>query len=193
MMIISRLPHDGSRKAKLAPPAFLGIAFLIALGAILGGCGGDRASVPLEKPKATPSYIPGLSLDQSRAVEQYGYPDHFFLSFDPGGSDRIERWTYFSQGKALDFVNGRLSGEDVVEDESSRYPPCGLHPQDFTATMTPEEAAVMLGEPLYSQEKKDSLMPENSVLVFEKAVLLYKSGQLIGVDTQVRPPRIPAP
>jgi hypothetical protein len=57
--------------------------------------------------------------------------------------------------------------------------------------MTPAEAADILGEPLYTQETGDSLTQKNTIVVFDKAVLLYRDGQLIGVDTQVRPPNIP--
>jgi hypothetical protein len=169
------------------------LALLLIVATALSGCGEKTIPVDAEDSEASTSYIPGLSIDQSEAVEQYDYPDHFFLSIDPIRSDRIERWTYYSQGKALNFDNGRLLGEELIGDESAEFPPSGLHPQDFNALLTLEEASRLLGEPLYTQDVRDSLMPENEVVVFEKAVLLYKSGQLIGVDTQVSPPQITIP
>lgn len=176
----------------LRPAAVLVVSFVFALS--LTGCGGKGpAPVQAEVEVAPDLDIPGLSADQGRAVAEFGYPDHFFITIDPVGSDRIERWVYFSLGKALDFDNGRLSGEEPQEDESALYPPTDLRPQDFTATMTPAEASQLLGEPLYSHQVRDSLLPENTILVFEKAVLLYRDEQLIGVDTQVRPPKLSPP
>lgn len=160
----------------------------------LAGCGGSELPAQVvEAEKPPPGIIPGLSSDQSRAVEEHGYPDHFFISVDPYGSDRVERWTYFGLGKALDFDNGRLFGEETAEDQSDRYPPTDLRPQDFGSMTTPAEATAMLGEPLFTYETKDSLMPENTIMVFEKAVLLFRGDKLIGVDTQVKPPSLPMP
>ena len=158
------------------------------------GCGDRGATtetVAVENPP--PGDIPGLSADQSRAVAEYGYPDHFFISIDPYGSARVERWTYFRLGKALDFDNGRLFGEEPVEDQSDKYPPTDLHPQDFGTLATPAEATAMLGDPLFTHEAGDSLMPENTIMVYEKAVLLFRDDKLIGVDTQVKPPALPVP
>jgi len=157
----------------------------------LTGCGEETPPpLPVEEEQPAVEFISGLSAEQSRAVDELGYPDHFFISFDPASSDRVERWTYFSQGKALDFDNGRLFGEEPIEDESAAYPPTDLRPQDFNAMMTPGEAVQLLGEPLYTQEVQDSLMPENTIVVYDKAVLLYRGEQLIGVDTQVSPPKL---
>jgi hypothetical protein len=188
--LLTRSYRKGVKIAWLIPFA---LAMLLISATVLSGCGDNAVPLSLDQEEAPSSYIPGLTLDQSKAVEQYGYPDHFFLSIDPVLSDRIERWSYFSEGKALNFDNGRLFGEEPIEDESAKYPPCGLHPQDFTVSLTPVEASQILGKPLYTQDVKDSLMPENTVLVFAKAILLYKSGQLIGVDTQVIPPQLPLP
>lgn len=168
-----------------------------ALAAILTfHCGCGEKAVPLvperEQPQE-PSPISELSADQSRVVQEYGYPDHFFISIDPYSRDRVERWIYFSRGKAVDFDNGRFWGEEEVEDKSAEYPPTSLRPQDFDSLLTPEGATQLLGEPLFTHEAKDSLLPENTIVVYEKAVLLYRKGQLIGVDTQVHPPQLPAP
>ncbi|WP_287152559.1 hypothetical protein [Candidatus Solincola tengchongensis] len=103
----------------------------------------------------------------------------------------MERWTYFSLGKALDFDNGRLFGEETVEDRSSEYPPTTLKPQDFSLHLTPEEASALLGPPIFTHEARDGLLPENTIVVYEKAVLLFRDGRLIGMDTQVRPPSLP--
>ncbi len=170
------------------------LAGMLMLSVFHAGCGGsDLPAQVVEKVPPPPGPIPGLSSDQSKAVEEYGYPDHFFISIDPYGSDRVERWTYFGLGKALDFDNGRLFGEEEVEDQSERYPPTDLHPQDFGSLDTPAEATAMLGEPLFTHETKDSLMPENTIMVFVKAVLLFRDNKLIGVDTQVKPPTLPVP
>ena len=160
----------------------------------LPGCGNGEPP-PLPEEESAPGVIPisGLSPDQSRKVAELGYPDHFFISIDPLGTVRMERWIYFAPGKAFDFDAGRLLGEEAVEDQSADYPPTDLHPQDFSALMTPEEASRLLGEPLYTHEVRDSLMPENTIVVYPKAVLLFREGQLIGVDTQVKPPQIPMP
>ena len=169
-------------------------AAALLLPAALGGCGeqdlpplsdgGDEEAVEL---------IAGLSADQSRTVDDHGYPDHFFISIDPDSTDRVERWLYFSQGKAVDFDNGRLFGEEAIADESAEYPPTDLRPQDFDTLLTPEEAVSILGEPLYTQVIEDSLMPENTIVVYDKAILLYREGKLIGVDTKVSPPELSAP
>ncbi len=177
-----------------------GLAFLFAvsltasalLSLSFSGCGGgEPPPQPVKEAKPPAEYVPGLSADQGEAIGEYGYPDHFFITIDPASSDRVESWVYFSRGKSLDFDDGRLFGEEPVEDESSTYPPTDLRPQDFTGAMTPEEADGLLGEPLYSHEVRDSLMPENTIVVYGKAVLLFRNGRLIGVDTKVRPPQLP--
>lgn len=166
-------------------------AVLFLLAVLIPGCGKKEAvTTQPEEVSETPS-ISGLSLDQSRVVSEYGYPDHFFISIDPVTNERVERWTYFSRGKALDFDNGRLFSEQPVEDKSAEYPPTTLHPQDFNPYLTPEEASSLLGEPLFTHQAGDGLFPENTFVVYEKAVLLYREGRLIGMDTQVHPPNLP--
>lgn len=184
------LEHGGLRvKAVLVLCALA--AALLALVLLACGCGGREVPL-LPEEEDTTGYEPvaGLSADQSRAVAEYGYPDHFFISIDPITSDRVERWTYYKHGKALDFDNGRLFGEEPVEDKSAEYPPTDLRPQDFGPLLTAEEANAMLGEPLFTHEVQESLMPENVFVVYEKAVLLFRKGRLIGVDTQVHPPNL---
>ena len=149
--------------------------------------------MPSEEEEVSYSLINGLSADQSAAIEELGYPDHFFIIIDPLSSDRIETWTYFSEGKALDFDNGRLLTEEEIEDKSATYPPTDLRPQDFDALLTPMEAEQLLGQPKYTREVKDSIMPENTIFVFDAAVLIYQGEQFVSVDTQVKPPEIPAP
>ncbi|MDY6796108.1 MAG: hypothetical protein SWK76_12665 [Actinomycetota bacterium] len=167
------------------------LLFIILIGT---GCGQQVQTRTAAETEQEPVFFEAsLSTDQNQVVEDIGYPDHFFISIDPYGTDRMERWIYFSDGKALDFDNGRLDGEEEVADESAEYPPTDLRPQDFSTLMTSEEANQLLGEPLYTHEVEDSLMPENSIIIYEKAVLLYRDGQLIGVDTQVHPPHLPAP
>lgn len=170
------------------------LAMAFILPALHAGCGkAETPAPPVEAPKPPTGDIHGLSADQSRAVAEYGYPDHFFISVDPYSSDRVERWIYFRLGQALDFDNGRLFGKEPVDDQSSQYPPTQLHPQDFNNTMTTAEATSLLGEPLFTHENSDSLLPENTILVYETAVLLFRGEKLMGVDTQVRPPDLPAP
>jgi hypothetical protein len=167
------------------------VALTLLLSPLLSGCGeGEPQDLPSGEEESVVNPISGLSVDQSGTVEDLGYPDHFFISIDPATSDRIERWTYFSDGKAIDFDNGRFFGEENIDDQSSDYPPTDLHPQDFDTLMTPGEAEQLLGQPIYTYEVQDSLMPENTIIVYEKAVLLYRNGQLLGVDTQVHPPQL---
>lgn len=157
------------------------------------GCGEETPPVMSTQADAgNEEYIEGLSADQSEILEELGYPDHFFISIDPYSSDRIEKWIYYSKGKAFDFDNGRVFGEEEVEDKSAEYPPTDLRPQDFQGLMTSEDVERLLGEPLYTHQGEDSLMPENTFVVYDKAVLLYRDGQLIGVDTEVRPPALPS-
>ncbi len=170
-------------------------ALIIALFLFLSfwGCGEAEPPALPQEPEEAVDRIEGLSADQSRTVAELGYPDHFFISIDPATSDRVERWSYFTCGKAIDFNNGRIFGEEPTPDQSSQYPPTDLRPQDFDALMTPGEASQLLGEPLYTQEVRDSLMPENTIVVYEKVILLYREGQLIGVETQVSPPQLSPP
>lgn len=134
--------------------------------------------------------IPGLSVEQARMVNRYGYPDHFFISLDPATGDRMERWTYFSLGKAYDFYNGRLDGEESVEDESRSYPPTSLRPQDFSTSTTAQELEATLGKPLLRHELKNSLQAPNLMLVYPHAVFLFRDGKLMGMDTKVNPPSL---
>ncbi len=185
--------RDGKRSASGVMLA-AALAAALLLPAALSGCG-EQDLPPLSsvEDEEAVELIAGLSAAQSRTVEESGYPDHFFISIDPDSNDRVERWMYFSQGQAVDFDNGRLFGEEEIEDESAEYPPTDLRPQDFDTLLTPQEAAQMLGEPLYTQEIEDSLMPENTIIVYDKAILLYRDGKLIGVDTKVSPPELNAP
>ena len=186
--------HKNWKRASVALGLAAGLVALTTLTVLISGCGEEAPpSMPVEENETSSLSISGLSLDQSKTVEELGYPDHFFISIDPLNSDRVERWIYFSKIKALDFDNGRLFGEEAIEDESAQYPPTDLRPQDFNPLMTPAEASEMLGGPIYTHQVEDSLMPENTIVVFDKAVLLYRDGQLIGADTQVRPPNIPTP
>ncbi|MBC7246369.1 MAG: hypothetical protein H5T73_01140 [Actinobacteria bacterium] len=189
-----RSTHRHKAKGGSCLPASLALAVTLTLLVMAAwGCG-ERDVPPLREEDANGAFaelVPGLSADQSRAVADYGYPDHFFISMDPETRDRVERWIYYARGKALDFDNGRLFGEEPVEDKSAEYPPTSLRPQDFGPLLTAEEATAMLGEPLFTHEVEESLLPENVFVVYEKAVLLYREGRLIGVDTQVHPPDIP--
>jgi len=165
---------------------------------LLGGpsCSGKREASYAPDEPATPSgtslgeEIPGLSPEQARVVQENGYPDHFFISFDPTTGDRVERWTYFSLGKAYDFYNGRREGEEAVEDESRIYPPTPLKPQDFTSSTDPQSLESSLGQPLLRHELKGSLQAPDLMLVYPQAVFLFRDGRLIGVDTKVKPPSL---
>jgi hypothetical protein len=193
---MDRIRLDARGRNVVTGIALLAAAVLVALlvPLLLSGCS-EAESPPLTAEKEEPNveYIAGLSADQSRTVDELGYPDHFFISIDPVSSDRVERWLYFSEEKAIDFDNGRLFGEESIADESAEYPPTDLRPQDFDTLLTPGEASQLLGEPLYTQEVQDSLMPENTIIVYAKAILLYREGQLLGVDTQVSPPQLNPP
>ena len=158
---------------------------------LIAGCKKESAVLTRTESQGQEPCVEGLSLDQSRVVAEYGYPDHFFISIDPATEVRVERWIYYTRGKALDFDNGRLFGEEPVEDKSAQYPPTDLKPQDFNPYLTPEEASVLLGKPLFTHEARESLLAENTIVVYERAVLLYRKGRLIGIDTQVHPPSLP--
>jgi len=188
-----RTPRSGLKgKLSAALGVFATVVLMLFLWVALPGCGGEAPS-PLPRESENPSLMPapGLSMNQGQVLEEYGYPDHFFISIDPYSGDRIETWIYYSRGKSLDFDNGELFGEEDIEDQSEEYPPTDLRPEDFESLMTPGEAEELLGEPLYTYDVEESLMAENTFIVFKKAVLLYRGDQLIGVDTQVKPPVIP--
>jgi hypothetical protein len=179
-----------------AGPAGFLILILFLTSLLLSGAGcaeEEPPAVPERDGDAVSSSIPGLSAEQSRTVDELGYPDHFFISIDPISSDRIDTWTYFAEGKSLEFDNGRLVGETPIEDESAKYPPTELYPQDFDVLLTPGEAEELLGPPLYTYETTDSLMPENTLYFFENAVLIYRDGQLMGVNTQDKAPDLSVP
>ncbi len=186
------------RSTPLAPRPRRGLAAIGALCAALiaactlGGCGGREAEpASTYRQRTETERVEGLSAEQGRTVAEAGYPDHFFISIDPYSGDRIERWSYFSTERALQFDNGRLAGEEPLEEGASARPPTDLRPQDFTSLMTPEEADALLGEPLLTREAKDSLMPENAIFVYESAALLFSAGRLVGVETRVSPPQLP--
>ncbi len=193
MDVRTLLRGNKSKRSRLIGAALVFLTILIVAVA-LAGCG-NQSSPPTSNAQSEPavSLVPGLSADQSRMVNQLGYPEQFFVSYDPSGSTRMETWSYPSKGKSSDFSDGRLLNQGTLEDQSTEYPPTTLHPQDFTQTMTVEEASRILGEPIYSQDVEDSLMSgKNTVVVFNSAILQFRSGELLSMDTQVKAPEIPA-
>ena len=169
------------------------LSVLLFLSAALPGCSEEAPpALPLEDEETDFLVPPGLSMDMDQVIEEFGYPDHFFISIDPLSGDRFEDWTYYSEGKKLSFENGQLTGEEDAEDQSEEYPPTDLKPEDFDSLMTPEEAEKLLGKPVETYQVEDSLMPENTLIAFEEASLLYQDGQLIGVDTQGGLPQVPS-
>ena len=124
------------RKIYAGVSALVVLVILLFLSAALPGCS-EEALPPLPKESEETDILlaPGLSLDQDQIIEEFGYPDHFFISIDPYSGDRIETWVYYSEGKALDFDNGQLFGEEDVEDQSEEYPPTDLKPEDFERRM----------------------------------------------------------
>jgi len=183
------------RKIYAGVSALVVLVVLLLLSAVLPGCSEEAPPLRAGEDSGESDLLlaPGLSLDQDQIIEEFGYPDHFFISIDPYSGDRVEDWFYYSEGKVLKLKNGRLFGEDDIEDQSEEYPPTDLKPEDFDSLMAPGEAEELLGEPIYTYDVEESLMAENTLLVFEKAVLVYRDDQLIGVDTQVRPPQLPTP
>lgn len=172
-----------------------GLLVFFAMAVVLTGCAQKASPPPANGGSDQASVlIPGLSPAQSKTVQELGYPDQFSISFDPYGSLRMETWIYFSENRSIDFTDGRLSSQQATEDQADKYPPTTLRPQDFNRLMTPEEAAEILGQPVVTQDVEDSLMGgKSTVVVFNNAILLYRNGQLISVDTQVKPPSLPAP
>ncbi len=94
-----------------------------------------------------------LDQDQMDAYINFGYPEAFrILFYDemlPGGSIepvRLEVWTYYSQGVELTFINGKNSGEDLIE-----YPDVGdvipspYYPEQFIAYMSMDEVITAAG------------------------------------------------
>jgi hypothetical protein len=182
------------RKTYAGVSALIVLVILLLLSALLPGC--SEEAPPLragEESGETVLLAPGLSLDQDQIIEEFGYPEQFFISIDPYSGDRVEDWFYYSEGKVLKLKNGRLFGEEDIEDQSEEYPPTDLKPEDFDSLMTPAEAEELLGEPVVIYDAEGSLMAENTLIVFEKASLVYQGDQLIGVDTQVSPPQLPSP
>jgi outer membrane murein-binding lipoprotein Lpp len=188
----SRNPKGKPSKVRLL---LLSLAAVLIFALLMAGCG-KKASAPessSDKKQGT-VLIDGLSADQSQLVQQYGYPDQFEISFDPSTSKRMETWIYYSQTKSIDFSDGQTIGEGTAEDQSSKYPATSLHPQDFNQTTTPEEAAAILGQPVYTQDVEDSLMGgTNTLVVFNNAILQYRDGELLIMETQVKPPAITVP
>ncbi len=181
-----------SGPGRAVPAALIVMGALFALACpLLAGCGEREAEIAIPEERPLASSISGLSSEQSRLVEEWGYPDHFFISIDPLSGDRVETWSYFGRGVAVSFDNGRRFGEEEIADESARYPATALKPQDFGSTTTSEEAGLLLGEPLFERQPEGNLLYENTIVVYEKAVLLYRNEMLIGVDTKVVPPTLP--
>lgn len=190
-------PNFGADDARrvIAISALLLVALLLPFSGALSCSGQEEGAHLQETPASLPEppkseEIPGLSTEQARMVREHGYPDHFFISIDPSTGDRMERWTYFSLGKAYDFYNGRLDGEEPVEDESSSYPSTPYKPQDFTSDTTPQLLENTLGQPLLRHELKNSLLSPNLMLVYPQAVFLFRDGKLMGVDTKIKPPSL---
>lgn len=183
------------RKTYAGVSALIVLVILLLLSALLPGCSEEAPPLRAGEESGETDLLlaPGLSLDQDQIIEEFGYPEQFFISIDPYSGDRVEDWFYYSEGKVLKLKNGRLFGEEDIEDQSEEYPPTDLKPEDFDSLMTPAEAEELLGEPVVIYDAEGSLMAENTLIVFEKASLVYQGDQLIGVDTQVSPPQLPSP
>jgi hypothetical protein len=188
-------PERHAVRASRIKPGLVLIGVLIAFAALLAGCG-KTVPPPNDTSSENPpvSYLEnGLSTDQNKIVEELGYPDQFSISFDPSSAKRMETWIYYAKAKSVDFSDGRLLGQGSAEDQSAKYPSTSLHPQDFKSTTTTEQAAQLLGQPVYTQDVEDTLMTgTNTVVVFNSAIMLYRNGQLLSIDTQVKPPQLTA-
>jgi hypothetical protein len=164
---------------------------LALLGVAVSGC---RNQEPEYKPTEE-EYHPLTSLgnrvilssDQTRVIDQFGYPSHFFISIDPLSSDRVETWTYFPERVAYTFSNGRLLRKEDAEDQSDEYPPTNLKPEDFGPTLSISDAGAMLGKLLYSKNVQDQTGEGTILMIYEKAILTYMDGRLVGVETMIHP------
>lgn len=94
-----------------------------------------------------------LSQDQLDVYISNGYPEAFrILFYDerlPDGSVevvRLETWTYYSQSVEFTFINGKNSGEDLIDDpELGNVITSPYFPEQFTAYMSLDEVITAAG------------------------------------------------
>lgn len=156
----------------------------------MGGCGGeDEAYSPSTAQEFSPLVDLGstvaLSSDQARLISEHGYPSHFFITMDPLTSDRVETWTYFSLQESYTFHQGRRIRKETVQDQSGKYPPTTLKPEDFGPDLSLTGAESMLGKPYQDSGFTDSEGSSVIILFYQGAVLDYTDGKLTGIETMV--------
>jgi hypothetical protein len=132
-----------------------------------------------------------LDQDQMDAYIKYGYPEAFrILFYDEMLTDgsvepvRLEVWTYYSQGVELTFINGKSSGEDLIDDPQLGdviSPP--YYPEQFNAYISLDEVITAAGLDEYAVVPLEKEYLEGSEVYFGPQLSFgMKDGELRMVE-----------
>ncbi len=109
-------------------------------------------SVEVRQPREAPSSPYTLSPAQIDAVNRLGPPQAFSILFyddveGEGGpaTVRLETWTYYDAGQALEFYNGALIGQTPVDRPTGSVMAVPYRPEQFTAYISLEQVLSTTG------------------------------------------------
>ena len=139
-----------------------------------------------EAPKIIEGQQPGLQLQdpysltpaQEEIVLALGYPEAFTILFyeeeTPGATVRdvrLETWDYYSQRKGFTFINGELTGEDVLEiSELKALDPLPYFPEQFGAYMTLAQVLAAAGLDTYVEIPMEKAYLAGAEVYYGKAL-----------------------
>lgn len=185
-----------SAKKRLVLPLFVGCGGLLFLILLAGGIFLYAGWLGYqEAPKMVEGQQPGAQLQdpyvltaaQEEVVVTYGYPEGFSILFyeeearDATLQDvRLETWDYYSQRKGFTFINGELTGEDILEiPELKTLEPLPYFPEQFGAYMTLEQVLAASGLDTYVEIPLEKAFLEDAEVYYGEALTFgIKDGEL---------------
>lgn len=131
---------------------------------------------------------PVLSSDQKQAIELFGYPAQFVITYLPRGSDnnpqlvRSETWLYPNAGKKITFLAGTsISVEDYKPEEDITQ--TSLKPEDYEFFQTYEDLVDIFGTNnitpidfvpgLYEKGEYSTYITDQALFIIENNQLTY--------------------
>lgn len=152
----------------------LGILAILLIIVSISGCTYVPPSLPTQA---------SLSADQQKAYDTYSGPDTFKISMDD--NDRFEVWNYYSEGKSISFLNGKLYEENKLAPLSAEFKFPKLSPTQFRNLKKLEDVVAVLGaEPTAWGSLNQNIEKDVNIYdYFDQIKVVTKAGKIIFVQT----------